>query len=148
MADLVAVDEKTFLSGQIQPEDLDEIAAEGIRLIVVNRPDGESPYGQPTAKELEAEAARYGIAVLNLPFTAPTLTPEHVAIFAEALSQADGKILAFCRSGNRSSMLWAAANVALGAPIDAVIQQAADAGFDLKPAASFIRDLGNSAVIE
>jgi hypothetical protein len=45
-------------------------------------------------------------------------------------------------------MLWAAANIALGAPLGAVIQQAADAGFDLKPAAHFILDLGNSAVIE
>ena len=148
MADLVSIDEKTFVSGQIQPEDFEEIAAEDVRLIVVNRPDGEAPFGQPTAKELEAEAARHGIAFLNLPFTAPTLTPEHVAIFAEALSNADGKILAFCRTGNRSSMLWAAANVALGAPLSAVIEQAADAGYDLKPAAAFIRDLGNSAVIE
>jgi uncharacterized protein (TIGR01244 family) len=148
MADLVAVDEKTFLSGQIQPDDLEEIAAEGVKLIVNNRPDGEALLGQPKAKTLEAAAARHGIAFLNLPFTAPTLTPEHVAIFAEALSNADGKILAFCRSGNRSSMLWAAANVALGAPLDAVLEQAADAGFDLKPAAALIRDLGNSAVIE
>jgi uncharacterized protein (TIGR01244 family) len=148
MADLVSIDEKTFVSAQIQSEDLDEIAAEGVKLIVNNRPDGEAPFGQPTAKELEAEAARHGIAFLNLPFTAPTLTPEHVAVFAEALSHADGKILAFCRSGNRSSMIWAAANVALGAPLDAVLRQAADAGYDLRPAAGFIRDLGNSAVIE
>lgn len=148
MADLVSIDEKTFVSAQIQSEDLDEIAAEGVKLIVNNRPDGEAPFGQPSAKELEAEAARHGIAFLNLPFTAPTLTPEHVAVFAEALSQADGKILAFCRSGNRSTMIWAAANVALGAPLDAVLQQAADAGYDLRPAAAFIRDLGNSAVIE
>ena len=76
MADLIPIDEKTFVSGQIQPEDLDEIAAEGVRLIVINRPDGEAPFGQPTAKLLEAEATRHGIAVLNLPFTAPTLTPE------------------------------------------------------------------------
>lgn len=148
MADLVSIDEKTFVSAQIQSEDLDEIAAEGVKLIVNNRPDGEAPFGQPSAKELEAEAARHGIAFLNLPFTAPTLTPEHVAVFAEALSQVDGKILAFCRSGNRSTMIWAAANVALGAPLDAVLQQAADAGYDLRPAAGFIRDLGNSAVIE
>lgn len=147
MADLIPIDEKTFVSAQIQPEDLEEIAAEGVKLIVINRPDGEAPC-QPTAKVLEAEAARHGIAILNLPFTAPTLTPEHVAVFAEALTNVDGKILAFCRSGNRSSMLWAAANVALGAPVDAVLEQAAEAGYDLKPAAQFIRDLGNSAVIE
>ena len=80
--------------------------------------------------------------------SAATLTPEHVAVFAEALSHADGRILAYCRSGNRSSMLWAAANVALGAPVEAVLQQAADAGYELRPAAEFIHDLGSSAVVE
>jgi uncharacterized protein (TIGR01244 family) len=148
MADLVPIDEKTLVCGQIQLDDLDDIAASGVRLIVNNRPDGESPLGQPSAKEMEAEAARHGMAFLNLPFTAATLTPEHVTIFAEALSQADGKILAYCRTGNRSSMIWAAANVALGAPLGAVIEQAADAGYELRPAAQFINDLGNSAVIE
>lgn len=148
MAELIPIDEKTFISGQVQCSDLDEIAASGVKLIVNNRPDGEAWTGQPSAREMEAEAARYGIAFLNLPFTAGTLSPEHVATFAEALSHADGKLLAYCRSGNRSAMLWAASNVALGAPLEAVLQQAVDAGYELRPAAQYIFDLGNSAVIE
>jgi uncharacterized protein (TIGR01244 family) len=148
MAELIPIDEKTFISAQVQCSDLDQIAASGVKLIVNNRPDGEAWTGQPSAKEMQGEAARHGIAFLNLPFTAETLTPDHVATFAEALSHTDGKLLAYCRSGNRSCMLWAAANVALGAPLDAVLQQAADAGYELRPAAQYISDLGNSAVIE
>lgn len=148
MADLVAIDEKTFVSGQIQPDEIEEIVAQGVKLIVNNRPDGEAFFGQPPAKTIEAEALRCGIGFLNLPFTMATLTPEHVAKFAEILEEGHGKVLAYCRTGNRSSLLWAAANVALGAPLDAVITQVADAGYDLRPAAQLIRDLGNSAAAE
>lgn len=148
MAELVQIDKNTFVAGQIQPDDLEDIAASGIKVIVNNRPDAESFVGQPTAKVLEAEATRLGIAFVNLPFTAATLTPEHAATFAEILKDADGPILAYCRSGNRSAMLWAAANVALGAPLDAVMEQALDAGYDLRPAAEFIADIGRSAIVE
>ena len=148
MADLIPVDEKTFVAGQIQPDELAAIAAEGVTLIVNNRPDGEVPCGQPAAKEIEAEAGKHGMTFVNLPFVMATLTPAHVATFAEILTRADGRILAYCRTGNRSITLWAAANVALGAPLDAVIAQAAEAGYDLRPAAAFIDGLGKSAVVE
>jgi uncharacterized protein (TIGR01244 family) len=148
MADLIPIDEKTFVAGQISPDDLEEIAAQGIKLIVNNRPDGEAYFGQPAAKDIEAEAAKHGIAFVNLPFTMATLTPEHVSTFAEILSGTDGQILAYCRTGNRCSLIWAAANVALGAPIEAVIAQAAEAGYDLQPAAQLVSDLGNSTVVE
>jgi uncharacterized protein (TIGR01244 family) len=148
MADLIALDEKTFVAGQIQPDDVEEIAALGIKLIVNNRPDGEAFQGQPAARDIETEAARHGLAFVNLPFTMATLTPEHVAAFAEILNGADGQILAYCRTGNRCSLLWAAANVALGAPLEAVIEQAMEAGYDLRPAAQLLHDLGNSTVVE
>jgi uncharacterized protein (TIGR01244 family) len=148
MVDLVPIDEKTFVAGQIQLSDLAEIAGEGIELIVNNRPDGESAFGQPAAKDIEAEAAKHGLAFVNLPFSMPTLTVVHVATFAQILSGAGGPVLAYCRTGNRSSMLWAAASVALGAPLEAVLAQAAEAGYDLRPAAQLIQDLGASAVVE
>jgi uncharacterized protein (TIGR01244 family) len=148
MVDLVSIDEKTFVAGQIQLSDLADIANEGIELIVNNRPDGESAFGQPPAKDLEAEAAKHGLAFVSLPFSMPTLSVVHVAAFAQILSGATGPILAYCRTGNRSTLLWAAANVALGAPLEAVLAQAAEAGYDLRPAAQLIQDLGASAVVE
>ncbi|WP_170937116.1 MULTISPECIES: TIGR01244 family sulfur transferase [Rhodomicrobium] len=148
MAELIPIDEKTSVAGQIQLDELEELAASGIKVIVNNRPDGEAFFGQPKAKDLEEEAARHGVAFFNLPFTMQTLTPELVAEFAKILKDADGPILAYCRTGNRSSLLWAASQVALGAPIEAVLAQAQDAGYDLRPAEQLITDLGRRALVE
>ncbi len=145
MVEILQLDEKTYVAGQIWPQDLPDIAASGIKLIVDNRPDGEDPACQASAAEIKAAAAELGIAFAYLPFTAPTLTAEDAAQFAELLSETDGPVLAYCRTGNRSSMLWAAAHVALGASLEDVIGQAYHAGYDLRPAAQFIYSLGTAA---
>lgn len=148
MVHIVQLDDKTFVTGQISPEDLPELAASGIRIIVNNRPDGEAPGDQPSASALEAAAIAHGIAFANLPFTAPRLTPDYAAKFAELLKKTDGPILAFCRTGNRSTMLWAAANLSLGAPLAAVLEKAGRAGYDLRPAAAFLQAVGDAASTE
>jgi uncharacterized protein (TIGR01244 family) len=149
MAKIVQLDEKLFVAGQIQPEDLPELAQAGIKTIVNNRPDGEDLAAQPYALELEAAAGPLGIEVINIPFTAQTLTSAEVAEFMEVLEKwGDAPILAFCRSGNRSSMIWAAARVGLGVPLDEVIEKAANAGYDLRGAASFLHNLGKMASLK
>jgi len=145
MAQLARIDDKTSVAGQIQPDDIAGLAETGITMIVNNRPDGEAPDGQPTAREIEATAHAQGLAFVNLPFTAPTLTPDHVADYARLLQTHDGPILAYCRTGNRSSMLWAAAQVALGEPLEQVMQRAEAAGYNLRNAAQFIEQLGRIA---
>ena len=145
MVQIVRIDEKTYVTGQIAPGDIPDIASQGIKLIVNNRPDGEAGAEQPTAAELEAVAKAKGIAFVNLPFATPELTPDHAARFAQILKAEPGPILAFCRTGNRSSILWAAANVALGEPLEEVLAKVAAAGYDLSPAAPFIHDLGQMA---
>ncbi|MGF1619196.1 MAG: TIGR01244 family sulfur transferase [Rhodomicrobiaceae bacterium] len=145
MVQIVRIDEKTYVAGQVWPEDMPELARQGIRLIVNNRPDGEAGDGQPRAAELEAAAREHGVAFANLPFATPALTPDYAAQFAQILKAEQGPVLAFCRTGNRSSMLWAAANIALGQSLDAVLEKTGEAGYDLSPAASFIHDLGQMA---
>ncbi len=52
---------------------------------------------------------------------------------AAALEAADGPILAFCRSGTRSTFLWALASASLGKDGEALIAKAANAGYDISP---------------
>lgn len=144
MVALKPLDEKTFVAGQVGPADLAAIAAEGILTIVNNRPEGEAP-DQPAVQDIEAEAAKHGVAFVNLPFTAMTLRPAHVAAFAEILHKAQGPVLAYCRSGSRSTMLWAAARLAQGDAFETVAARAAQAGYDLSPASGFIHDLASMA---
>jgi uncharacterized protein (TIGR01244 family) len=149
MAKIVKLDETLFVSGQIQPEDLPEIARLGVKTIVNNRPDGEDPAGQPYALEIEAVATPLGIEMINIPFTAQTLTSTEVAEFMDVLERRGGEpMLAFCRTGNRSSMVWAAAQIGLGTPVEEVVAKAAESGYDLRPAASFLHNLGKMAALK
>jgi sulfide:quinone oxidoreductase len=145
MLNMIPLDEHTLIAGQIQPENFADIAKAGVRLVVANRPDGEALMGQPDAAQIEAAAKAAGIAFFYLPFTAGTLTPAHVAQFAQVLKAADGPVLAYCRSGSRSSLLWAAAKVANGAVVDDVLAQAQGAGIDLAQARNMIDSLGKAA---
>jgi uncharacterized protein (TIGR01244 family) len=148
MLNMIPLDERTLVAGQIQPENFPDIAKAGVRLVVGNRPDGEALMGQPSADEIEAAAKAAGIAFMYLPFTAGTLTPGHVAQFAQALSATEGPVLCYCRSGSRSSLLWAAARVANGMDVDAVLAQAQAAGIDLTQARGMIDGLGKAAARE
>lgn len=114
--------------------DVDEAAAQGIRLIVNNRPDGEEA-GQPLSAEIEAAARAAGLDYRHIP-VAGGFAPERVQAMAEALEQ--GPVLAFCRSGTRSTFLWALARAARGAPSAETVAAAAAAGYDLGPIRVFL----------
>jgi uncharacterized protein (TIGR01244 family) len=56
-----------------------------------------------------------------------------VAKLAEALENANGRVLAYCRSGTRSTLLWALARASLGDDPDTLTAAAASAGYDVGP---------------
>jgi len=124
------LDPTTFvLVRQLAVADIDEAAAQGIRLIVNNRPDGEEP-GQPCSAEIEAAARAAGLDYRHIPI-AGGFPPERVEAMAQALEQ--GPLLAYCRTGTRSTFLWALARAARGAPAEESVAAAAAAGYDLGP---------------
>ena len=130
------LDETMFVAGQIAPADMAVLAATGIRLIINNRPDGEEP-GQPAAEEIGAAARAEGIAVAEVPVA--QLTGEAIEQMAAALRSADGPVLAFCRSGTRSTYLWALARNRMGEEAGSLAEKAAAAGYDLGPIMRFMR---------
>ena len=147
MVQILKIDEKSSVAGQITVADIQEAARHGVTLIINNRPDGES-FGQPKSKDLAAEAARLGISFVNLTFSIPAqITPDMAAEFARHFRNTDGAVLAYCRSGLRSILLWGAAMAALGVPTAEIITKAGRAGFDLSRAAGFLEDLGRAAVM-
>jgi uncharacterized protein (TIGR01244 family) len=130
------LDENTLVATkQVGAGDVAAIAAAGIRLIVNNRPDGEEP-GQPSSAEIEAAARAAGLDHRHIP-VAGRLARDQIEAMAEALEH--GPVLAFCRSGTRSTYLWALARAARGGDPEALIAQAADAGYDLAPIAAWLR---------
>ena len=122
------LDETAFVApGRIAPADMPGLAAAGIRLVVNNRPDGEEP-GQPSSAEIEAAARAAGLDYRHIP-VAGGFPADRVAAMADALDE--GPVLAFCRSGTRSTWLWALARSSRGADGQTLIRQAAQAGYDL-----------------
>ncbi|MBN9554926.1 MAG: TIGR01244 family phosphatase [Alphaproteobacteria bacterium] len=97
--------EQLATAPQVRPEELREIAASGFVGIINNRPDAEAP-DQPSSLELEAEAGRVGLAYWHVPVVPGAMSDNDVRAFATALHEADGPVLAFCRTGNRSTALW------------------------------------------
>lgn len=132
------IDERIIVACQIHPEEVPGLAAVGVRMIVNNRPDGEEP-GQPASAEIEAAAHTAGLRYRHVPMATGGLSSELVAQMAAAMAEADGTVLAFCRSGTRSAYLWALARSQQGASADELIEQAAAAGYDLAPLARFLR---------
>ncbi|HTV89943.1 MAG TPA: TIGR01244 family sulfur transferase [Stellaceae bacterium] len=111
-------------------DDIEALAAAGVRTIVNNRPDGED-WGQLPAAEAQALAAAHGIAYHHIPFTGPTLSKADVDAFAAVLASAPHPIVAHCRSGTRSTLLWALVRLRAGDDPAALIAQAARYGIDI-----------------
>jgi len=94
---------------QLEPAAMAEAAAAGIRSVINNRPDFEGGPDQPTNAVMEAAAMAAGLEYRFLPVNGGYQSPEEIAAFARLLATLPTPILAFCRSGARSSNLYAAA---------------------------------------
>lgn len=101
LSDTVAV------TSQILPDNVADFADMGFTTIICNRPDGED-FGQPTASDIAEECATRNVTFHFIPVDRSGLTKEMVEEFRAAVEQSTGKVLAYCRSGQRSSVLWQA----------------------------------------
>ncbi|MEO6247863.1 MAG: TIGR01244 family sulfur transferase [Sphingomicrobium sp.] len=131
------LDEKMFVAGQVDPQALPGLAAEGVTLLINNRPDHEDP-GQPTSAEMERAAADCGMAYAHVPI-ARGLGPSDIEAMRTALASAgDGKALAYCRSGGRSVLAWAVAKSEDGVAKEELERCAEAAGYSLAPIAHLL----------
>ena len=117
------------MSPQILPEDVADLAKQGFKSIVSNRPDGESA-DQPDYAEIESEAKARGLEVRYLPIVAGRMTDDDVTAFRLALDELPGPVLAYCRSGTRCAAVWALAEAG-ERPVDDILAATRNAGFDM-----------------
>lgn len=122
--------DQLFVAPQISVDDVAEAARQGVTLIVNNRPEGESDDQTPGA-EIEAAAGRAGIGYVAIPITHSGFSEPQVEAMAQALDGAGGKVLAYCRSGTRSTLLWSLARAKAGDDPEELADIAAQAGYDL-----------------
>ncbi len=121
--------DRLSVTPQIDPTDMQALAAAGFRSVISNRPDGEEP-NQPDWATIERAAHDAGMEARHIPVTPGAITDEDAARFGAALDELPGPIVGFCRTGARSTSLWALSN-ADEHPAEALIRAAADAGYDI-----------------
>jgi len=133
------LDEKTLVGGQITPKHVATLKDLGVTMIVNNRPDGED-VGQPESDDIEAAAKEAGIEYRHVPIVRG-MGPSDIEAMRDAIhAVGDGKLFAFCRSGNRSVLAWAVAMSEDGVSREELNRLANEAGFDLGPVSHLIRN--------
>ena len=114
---------------QIDAADMTEIAAAGFTTVICNRPDDEvGPEQASDTMRRAAEAA--GLRYEVLPLVQETLTPDNAARQRGIIEDADGPVLAYCRSGTRCTVIWALGQAGR-MPVDEILQKAAEAGYQI-----------------
>ncbi len=130
MTDFRKLTQRAWASPQITTEDVAEAARQGFSLLINNRPDGEDE-GQPEGDAIHAAATANGLEYVTIPVGHAGFGDAQVQAMAEALDKADGKVLAYCRSGTRSTFLWALAQASRGEDPAQLIEAARGAGYDI-----------------
>ena len=100
------VADDVYVAPQLAPGDMAEAARVGFRSVVNNRPDFEGGPDQPTHAQMAAAAAAAGLEYRFLPVIGAYQSPEEAAAFAALLAELPRPLLAFCRSGARSTRLY------------------------------------------
>jgi uncharacterized protein (TIGR01244 family) len=108
-ANLRPVSGDVCVAAQLTPQAMAEAAVLGFKSVINNRPDFEHGPDQPTAADVGAAAQAAGLQYRHLPVAGGYQSPEEIAAFAQLLAELPRPILAFCRSGARSTRLYTSA---------------------------------------
>ena len=128
--DIRSLTPELAVSPQVLVADLPAIAAAGFRSVICNRPDGEGA-DQPLYAEIERAADELGLHVRYLPVESGKVTDEQGVAFGALMGELPKPVLAFCRTGMRSTTMWALSQAGRR-PLPEIIELSSKAGHDLK----------------
>ena len=127
--DVKRINDHVSVSPQISPDDLPALKAAGFTTIINNRPDGESP-DQPSSATIQAAAEKAGLAYHYIPLGREGVSPQMVEETKAVLEGSAGPVFCYCRSGTRSTTLWALSQAGK-VPASEIVEAAAHAGYDM-----------------
>ncbi|QMT30517.1 TIGR01244 family sulfur transferase [Alysiella filiformis] len=120
-----------YVSRQLNERTAKQVAQYEIKTVICNRPDGEEE-NQPSFETVKAWLNAAGIEkVVYMPTTMESMTDAQLKEFQDTVAQSPAPILAYCRSGTRSAMLWALNQAKRGVEVNSLIRAADLAGIDL-----------------
>ena len=133
------INDDISVADQISIEDVGQIAREGFRAIICNRPDGETP-DQPEFAAIAAAAEDAGLDVRFQPVVSGHVADEDGITFGRIVSELPKPVLAYCRTGTRCTALWSLSQAGQ-MPVDQIVATAAAAGYNMAPLAPRIMQL-------
>ena len=128
--DIREITPRYFVSPQIDPVDMTELKSQGFTCVICNRPDEEIPPSH-YASVMQEAAKEAGLNFIVNPLTHDTMTDERLALQRAELEGSDGKVLAYCASGTRSTVAWVLGH-ADSVSADALLEAAAQGGYHLE----------------
>lgn len=130
--------------GQPRPEQIADLAQQGYKTLIGNRPDREGA-DQPNAAQIESAAQQAGMDYIYMPVSLDSICRADVQAFHQALTSKPEPIVAHCASGRRSFVLWAASQVLFeGASVDDMAQKGQALGIDASSLAALVQYLGKN----
>lgn len=115
------------VSPQLTVADVPLLAHAGFTHIICNRPAAESAL-EEQPDQIRAAVEGAGMGWTDNPLVSGYLTKDHIARQRDAMG---GKVLAYCASGTRSSILWALAQAGR-MPTDDIMAALTKAGYPLE----------------
>src|SRR3954469_14207428 len=118
------------IAPQVQAGDVPDLATQGFRSVVCNRPDGEGS-DQPSFAEIEAACRQCGLAAAYCPVISGDVTDSDARAFGELLESLPAPTAAYSRTGMHSATLWALSEAGRGRATPDIMAATKAAGSDL-----------------
>jgi uncharacterized protein (TIGR01244 family) len=99
--------------------------------------------GQVSAQEIAKACADNGLSFTHIPVSGG-IPEEAVPLMRDALAASTGPVLAYCRSGTRSTNLWALAEASAGGSPEELVESGARGGYDLRGLMPLLRSLSQA----
>ncbi len=136
--EIKTINAEISVAPQITPDEVQQLADQGFRALICNRPDGEAA-DQPNFSEIEAAAKKAGLEIRNLPIVSGKVSDQDAADFGAAMQELPRPILAYCRTGTRSATLWSLSQANRMSVAD-ILAATKGAGYDM---GSVVRRIAN-----
>ena len=127
--DLRQITDSYSVAPQLAPTDMAALADAGFTTVICNRPDGENP-GPLQAASMQAAAEAAVLHFVFNPVIGGQMTMDNVEEQRDAIDAADGPVIAYCASGNRSTLVWALGQAG-DLPTDEIISRGEAWGYQL-----------------
>ncbi|MGY9060233.1 MAG: TIGR01244 family sulfur transferase [Candidatus Puniceispirillales bacterium] len=121
--------EDYVVSDQITEKDIEQLKEAGFKTIFCNRPDNEE-QNQVTVKSIQDKAIESGLNFIHQPVIGGQISQNDIDQFSDYYDAAEKPIFAYCRTGTRSSMLWALSESGKRS-IDEILKLTSAAGYNL-----------------